>query len=601
MPIHQLPPQLVNQIAAGEVIERPASVLKELLENSLDAGATEVDIDLEQGGIKLCRVRDNGVGIAGAEMPLALSRHATSKIGSLEDLERVASLGFRGEALPSIASVSRLTLLSRQRGEGQAWAVESTGAERDEARPAAGLEGTSVEVRDLFYNTPARRRFLRAERTEYSHLEKVARQISLSRFSVAIRLNHNGKRVLNLPVARSLEEQERRVASVCGKEFISHALYVEHELGDLRLRGWIARPTFSRSQPDLQYFFLNGRAVRDRVIVNAVKQGYRDVLFHGRHPAYVLYLEMDPAYVDVNAHPAKHEVRFRDSRAVHNFVRRTIESTLAETSAGMNVAQPGEGLPAGADQRSPDAAGEFNHPQPSLRFGAGRQGIAESSHLYRALTATSAADNEGQSASTDIPPLGFAIAHLHGVYILARNSEGLVIVDAHAAHERVTYERLKGAYLGAGPDEAGGVQRQPLLIPLRVNVSTAEADLAEANADKFASIGLLVERGGPEMLTVREIPVLLRNANAEALLRDVLSDLGETGASDRVEDACFDLLATMACHGSVRANRNLSLDEMNALLRAMEATERSDQCNHGRPTWTQLSMQDLDRLFQRGR
>ncbi len=604
MPIQQLPPQLINQIAAGEVIERPASVLKELLENSLDAGATEVDIEVEQGGIKLCRVRDNGVGIAGDELPLALSRHATSKIGSLEDLERVASLGFRGEALPSIASVSRLTLLSRKRGEGQAWAVESTGDDRDEARPAAGVEGTSVEVRDLFYNTPARRRFLRAERTEYTHLEKVARQISLSRFGVAVRLSHNGKRVLNLARAESVAEQEDRVAAICGKEFIANALYVEHELGDLRLHGWIARPTFSRSQPDLQYFFLNGRAVRDRVIVNAIKQGYRDVLFHGRHPAYVLYLEMDPAYVDVNAHPAKHEVRFRDSRAVHNFVRRAIESALAGAGAGSSAVAPASvavGSEAShGDERSP-AAGFARHSQSSLGFGAARPGVAEASQLYRALAATPSAAATDQVADEEVPPLGFAIAHLHGVYILARNREGLVIVDAHAAHERVTYERLKAAYLGSAAEPSGSVRRQPLLIPLRINVSVAEADLAEANADRLASVGLLVERGGPDLVTVREIPVLLQNANVEALLRDLLSDLNETGDSDKVEDACLDLLATMACHGSVRANRNLSIEEMNALLRSMEATERSDQCNHGRPTWTKLSMQDLDRLFQRGR
>jgi DNA mismatch repair protein MutL len=600
MPITQLPPQLINQIAAGEVIERPASVLKELLENSLDAGATQVDIDVEQGGVKLCRVRDNGIGIPGNELALALSRHATSKIASLEDLERVASLGFRGEALPSIASVSRLTLVSRQRGNDRAWSVGSATQADAGAEPAAGKEGTSVEVRDLFYNIPARRRFLRAERTEYSHLDRVARQIALSRFGVALRLNHNGKAVINLPAAETLADQEQRVAKICGKEFLQHSLYIEHEADGLRIRGWIARPTFSRSQPDMQYFFLNGRAVRDRVIVSAVKQGYRDVMFHGRQPAYVLYLEMDPAAVDVNAHPAKHEVRFRDSRTVHNFLRRSVESALAETIAGATSMQHTQG-PA---QLSP---GSDLADQPALRFGGpGRQQygsrIADQFEVYGQLAAgATAAAGSDHGEAAEIPPLGYAIAHLHGVYILARNSEGLVIVDAHAAHERVTYERLKKSYLGDADEQAGGVRRQRVLIPPRVSVSEAEADLADASADKLASIGLLVERAGPDVLIIREVPILLQDADMESLLRDVLSDLHSTGASKRVDDAMLDLLATMACHGSVRANRQLGIAEMNALLREMEQTERSDQCNHGRPTWTQLSMADLDRLFQRGR
>jgi len=595
MPITQLPPQLVNQIAAGEVIERPASVLKELLENSLDAGATQVDIDIEQGGIKLCRVRDNGVGIPGGELPLALSRHATSKICNLEDLERVASLGFRGEALPSIASVSRMTLISRQRGEDRAWSVDSATDIAADAAPAAGKEGTSVEVRDLFYNIPARRRFLRAERTEYSHLDKVARQIALSRFSVAIRLNHNGKAIINLPVANTLADEEQRVGKICGKEFMQNALYVEHEADGMHLRGWIARPTFSRSQPDLQYCFLNGRAVRDRVIVSAAKQGYRDVLFHGRQPAYVLYLEMDPTAVDVNAHPAKHEVRFRDSRSVHNFVRRSIESALAETSAGGGETT---GMTAPA-QMSPGMPMSDVREQSSLRFASsGRPNfgsrIADQMGVYSQLADSGAVPED----ETDVPPLGYALAHLHGVYILARNSEGLIIVDAHAAHERVTYEKLKTSFLG-NQDE--GVQRQPVLIPARISVSEAEADLADNSAEKLARLGLLVERAGPDVLIVREVPVLLHAADMESLLRDVLSDLRTTGDSQRVEDAMLDLLATMACHGSVRANRQLGVAEMNALLREMEQTERSDQCNHGRPTWTQLSMTDLDRLFQRGR
>jgi len=592
MPIAQLAPQLINQIAAGEVIERPASVLKELLENSLDAGATSIDVDVEQGGIKLCRVRDNGVGIAADELLLALSRHATSKIASLEDLEHVASLGFRGEALPSIASVSRLTLLSRQRGVDSAWAVGS--ADTDAAlppRPAAGPEGTSVEVRDLFYNIPARRRFLRAERTEYAHLDKVARQIVLSRFGVAFRLQHNGKPVLSLTSAQSSEQRAQRVAAICGQEFIENALAIEQTVGDMRLHGWIARPVYSRSQPDLQYFFLNGRCVRDKVIVSAVKQAYRDVLFHGRQPAYVLYLEIDPAVVDVNAHPAKHEVRFRDSRTVHDFVRRGIESALAET-------RPGTLTNKLAASASVDRAVRG---QSILQFTASArpQAVAEQMGAYARL-----AENPGvipapdDTAEDDIPPLGYALAHLHGVYILARNREGLIVVDAHAAHERVTYESLKNSYAA---HDGPGLQRQPLLIPLRVRVSAREVELAETYTDMLTAVGLVVERGGPESLTVREVPVLLRNADAEALLRDVLSDLQATGKSQRVEDAIAELLATMACHGSVRANRALTIDEMNALLRALEITERGDQCNHGRPTWLSFTLQDLDGLFLRGR
>lgn len=607
MPITQLPPQLVNQIAAGEVVERPASVLKELLENSLDAGATRVNVDVEEGGIKLCRVSDDGVGIAVDELPLALSRHATSKISTLDDLEHVASLGFRGEALPSIASVSRLTLVSRRRGEDKGWSLQGDGSEKSsEPEPIAAGEGTAVEVRDLFFNTPARRRFLRTPRTEYAHLDKVARQIALSRFGVAFRLNHNGKAILNLPAADTLQLEEQRVGAIVGKEFMAHAIYVEHEQNGMSLRGWVARPTFSRSQPDLQHFFLNGRAVRDKVIVSAVRQAYRDVLFHGRQPAYVLYLEMDPSLVDVNAHPAKHEVRFRDSRPVHDFVRRTVESALAETRPSGS----GDGQNAPAMHGVSAVAEPQQNYQSSLGLAA--RGGADRGNAYGAADDLAALAGAGLSGNTalpesgeaaEIPPLGFALAQLHGVYILARNQDGLVIVDAHAAHERVTYEQLKQSTA-----EGIGLQRQPLLIPLRVNVAEAEADMAEAMGAELQSLGLVVDRSGPEQLTIREMPVLLAQADAEALLRDVLSDMNQnasasTGSavSTRLDDARDELLATMACHGSIRANRSLTVAEMNALLRAMEATERADQCNHGRPTWTQLSMQDLDRLFARGR
>ncbi len=598
MPIEQLPPQLINQIAAGEVVERPASVLKELLENSLDAGATRVDIDIEQGGMKRCRVRDNGMGIPAEQLPLALSRHATSKIHSLEDLEQVASLGFRGEALPSIASVSRLTLISRHRGAESAYSIAGQSDPDAAVSPAAGQEGTSVEVCDLFYNTPARRRFLRTERTEYAHVDKVTRQLALSRFSVAFRLTHNGKPTLHLPAATEHGEQEQRIASLCGKEFIEHSLYLERSAdasdSGIRLRGWIARPTFSRSQPDMQFFFLNGRAIRDRVVVSAVRQAYRDVLFHGRQPAYVLYLDMDPAMVDVNAHPAKHEVRFRDSRTVHDFLRRTVESALAETRPGAAIAS-----------RDADSIAD---PRNQLNTGLGGQSalrlpnspapgrIAEQLGVYQRLGEVDQAT--GAAADEPMPPLGFAIGQLHGVYILARNQAGLVIVDMHAAHERVTYEGLKQSFASR---DAAGVLTQPVLIPQKLNVSAAEADIAEHHQAELQQLGLGVDRSGPESLTVRSVPALLHGADIAELLRDVLSDLATTGTSKRVESSQDELLATMACHGSIRANRQLSIEEMNALLREMEQTERGDQCNHGRPTWTQLSLQELDRLFQRGR
>jgi DNA mismatch repair protein MutL len=579
MPIRQLPPQLVNQIAAGEVVERPASVVKELLENSLDAGANRIELDVEQGGIKLCRVRDNGTGIPQDELDLALARHATSKITSLDDLEHIGSLGFRGEALPSIASVSRLRLVSRHGESESGWSLEAEGGDPASPAPAAHPTGTSVEVRDLFFNTPARRRFLKTERTEFTHIQRVAEKIALSRFSTALRFMHNDRAVFDFPVARNRAEQEDRVARICGQAFMEHALYIEREAQGLSLRGWIARPTFSRSQPDLQHFFLNGRAVRDKVVGHAVRAGYRDVLFHGRHPAYVLYLEMDPAVVDVNAHPSKHEVRFRDSRAVHDFIRHAVEGALAETRAGGTRTEM-----SGADPIAPARAPAGLPLQPRAA------GVRERSHAYQALVAPEADETAG-----DAPPLGFAVAHLHGAYILAQNRDGLVIVDAHAAHERITYEQLKASA------RAAGVQSQPLLIPHQVGVTQAEADLAEELQPVFAQLGIAIDRSGPELLTVRALPSLLGDADPEALLRDLLADCREGDLKQQVEGRIDDLLADVACHGSVRANRRLTIDEMNALLRDMEATERSDQCNHGRPTWTVLTMQELDRLFSRGR
>ena len=585
MPIRHLPIALINQIAAGEVVERPASVVKELLENSLDAGASRIQVDIEQGGIKLLRVRDNGGGIPADELPLALARHATSKITNLEDLEHVASLGFRGEALPSIAAVSRLQLISRSRGADQAWSLSDQADQQHEPTPAALPEGTSVEVRDLFYNTPARRRFLKTERTEYMHVDRITRRLALSRFSVGFQVTHNRKPVLDLAPASNLAEQQARIAEVCGAEFVKHARYLEREVGGMSLRGWIAQPTFSRSQSDLQFFFLNGRAIRDKLVSHAVRAGYRDVLAHGRQPAYVLYLEIDPARVDVNAHPVKQEVRFRDSGSVHDFIRHTVEAALADTRPDATDARSAPATPVGAPSD-----------QSSLGFQRSPASLREQMASYAALATLPGTDVGPATGSPDaVPPLGYAIAHLHGVYILAINAQGLIIVDAHAAHERVTYEKLKTAIA------AGDLRKQRLLIPLTVHLSASETDLVEAHQEAFLRLGIEADRTGPTTVAVRQVPTLLAHADVEALLRDVLSELADIGESIRIESAQADMLATMACHGSVRANRKLTLEEMNALLREMESTERSDQCNHGRPTWTQFQMQDLDRLFRRGR
>jgi DNA mismatch repair protein MutL len=598
MPIRQLPSHLINQIAAGEVVERPASVVKELLENSLDAGASRIEIDIEQGGSKLIRIRDDGCGIPADEVALALSRHATSKIASLEDLEQVASLGFRGEALPSIASVSRMRLTSATGNSAAGYSVAVSGSEVALPEPAPHPQGTTIEVRDLFYNTPARRRFLRTEKNEFSHLDKLVRRIVLSRFQVAFRLAHNGKALFDLPAASDRRAQEQRVARICGPEFVEHALYIEHAAGDMRLWGWLARPTFSRSQPDMQHIYLNGRAVRDKTVAHAVKHAYRDVLFHGRFPACVLFLEIDPKAVDVNAHPAKHEVRFRDSRPVHDFVRRTIEAALAETRPGAGAENLAVTAPAAAAGLLPEYRQQqaIGFPVSRAQDRSGRYSGADrtaDAAYYSQLGATARADVT--LADSEVPPLGFAIAQLHGVYILAENREGLVIVDAHAAHERVTYEKLKAAVA------AGGVQRQPLLIPVTINIAESEADLIENHQGFFAGLGLELDRTGPDTVMLRQVPVLLGERHAEALLRDMVSDIAETGSTERLQAHQDELLATMACHGSVRANRQLTIAEMNALLRDMETTERADQCNHGRPTWSALSMKDLDRLFSRGR
>ena len=633
--IHLLSPRLANQIAAGEVVERPASVVKELLENSIDSGADKVDLEIEQGGVKLIRIRDNGGGIAKDDLPLALSRHATSKIYELEDLEAVSTLGFRGEALASISSVSRLTMTSRQAGGDAAWQVQTEGREMDSVlAPAAHPEGTTVEMRDLFFNTPARRKFLKTEKTEFKHLEEVVKRQALARFDVGFQLRHNGKVIHQLRQAASEIERERRIASVCGSAFVDNAMKVDMEAAasGLRLWGWIGMPTFSRSQADLQYFFVNGRIIRDKVVSHAVRQAYQDVLYHGRHPAYVLYLELDPALVDVNVHPTKHEVRFRESRLVHDFLFRTIHRVIADARPDEQVAA--QSTPAGNLSSPAGQVPDSSQPAP-MTFEQGRMsfnasprptagGVADQIGRYASLHPDSDRDAQvvapalsqsvetpaafaqpmiGSAAAAPVmpesngeqcPPLGYAVAQMHGIYILAQNEQGMVIVDMHAAHERIVYERMKKAY------ETEVVRSQPLLVPLSMAVSQREADCADEQQDVFKRLGFELARMGEETLVIRQVPVSLAKGNVEQLVRDVLADMLVYGVSNRIENHINELLATMACHGAVRANRQLTVPEMNALLRDMEMTERSGQCNHGRPTWTQLSMADLDKLFMRG-
>lgn len=582
MPIQQLPDHLINQIAAGEVVERPASVLKELLENSLDAGADQVQIDIVAGGQKLIRVRDNGCGIPREELELALSRHATSKISSLDDLEAVVSLGFRGEALPSIASVSRATICSREQGADTAWVLEAAGGKCSAAKPAAHPDGTTVEVHDLFYNTPARRRFLKTERTEYGHIEKWIKRLALSRPDVALTVTHNRRTVLQLRAAQSEAERLQRVGKLLGEPFADSAVYLETENRGIAIQGWLGLPTFNRSQPDMQFWFVNGRSIGDKTLAHAARHAYRDVLFHGRYPAYVLALTLDPATVDANAHPAKHEVRFRDGRSVHGFVSQALDAALKETRPGGEAKAPASLF---------RTQGLQQNTMPFRTGTPGTAAVAETLTAYQAMHEPRAADEPRD----DVPPMGYAVAQLAGTYVLAENADGLIVVDMHAAHERILYEKLKRDF------EHNAVVRQPLLVPVTVSVSQAEAELADGSADVLARIGLLVDRRGPTSLIVREVPALLRHADAESLLRDVLADLGEAGQSSRVENAVHDFLATMACHHSVRANRSLTLQEMNALLREMETTRRADQCNHGRPTWTSITMAELDRMFMRGR
>jgi DNA mismatch repair protein MutL len=606
MRIHSLPIQLVNQIAAGEVVERPSSVVKELVENCFDAGARQVTIEIEQGGARLIKIRDDGCGIVKEDLPLALSRHATSKIATLQDLEQVASMGFRGEALPSISSVARLTLISRTADSECAWCVTADGSERNfDPQPDPHPQGTTVDVRDLFYNTPARRKFLKTEKTEFAHIETLIKRMALSRFNIGFTLVHNQKEALNLKPAATESAQEQRIASICGSAFVENSVKIDFAASGLQLNGWVGLPTFSRSQQDMQFFYVNDRLIRDKLVSHAVKQAYQDVLFHGRHPVFVLFLSLDPKLVDVNAHPAKLEVRFREGRLVHDFLFSALHRSLASIRPEHSEIQIDDSL---TQQLAPELAPkqqtrtDFDFTKPFYDQRPPQQTslpltVAESIKAYAELYPEDQPSQKQQqtvSPTRDTPPLGFAIAHLHNIYILAETPKGIILVDAHAAHERVTYERLKQQY------QQGAVPSQPLLLPIKINVSSAEADLAEQEHEFFSSLGFELNRSGPETIILRSTPALLGNIDKEALIRDVLADISEHGMSHRIQEQSNELLATIACHGAVRAHRRLSIDEMNALLRDMEQTERSGQCNHGRPTWIELSKNDLDKFFLRG-
>ena len=589
--IRLLPDTLISQIAAGEVVERPASVLKELLENSLDAGATEISVSLTQGGIKQLKVTDDGGGMDADDLPLAFARHATSKIASLDDLEQVRSLGFRGEALASIASVARVALTSRTERAAHAWSLSAEGGAQGAPQPAAHPGGTSVEVNDLYFNTPARRKFLRTEATEFGHCEDVFKRIALSRPGVAFSLRHNGRVISHLHAG----DAARRIAAVAGAEFAGAARALDENSSGLRLSGFAGSPAFSRSSRDAQFLFVNGRFVRDKLLAHALRQAYQDMLHGDRHAAYVLFLELDPLGVDVNVHPAKTEVRFRDSRAIHQFVFHAVSKALSGSAAQTSAAAV-EPMPAaaGTDFRRVPYQSSLGVAQPAAAYQAlFSLPPAPSGGAARAAyeTITAAAPSQ---AETDAP-LGYAIAQLHGIYILAQNRQGLVLVDMHAAHERILYEKLKGAL------ETQGMSMQKLLIPVTFNADRLEVAAVEEHAGVLCQLGFDMAPLSPTALAVRAVPSMLVAADVADLAHALLQEVREFGGSRVLTEHQHELLSTMACHGAVRAHRPLTVTEMNALLREMEVTERSGQCNHGRPTWYQMSMADLDKLFLRGR
>jgi len=621
--IQLLPDLLINQIAAGEVIERPASALKELLENSLDAGATEIAVQLEGGGIKLLRVRDNGGGIAPDELPFALMRHATSKIISLDDLQRVASMGFRGEALASMASVAQVTLTSRNAAADHAWQIQEVDGTQSAAAPAAHAHGTSVEMRELYFNTPARRKFLKSEGTEFAYCEEAFKRVALSRPDVAFSLQHNNRMVWQLP-AGTEQATLKRVAALLGDEFAQSAVSVDRQAANLNLYGMASLPAYSRATRDAQYFFVNGRFVRDKVLAHAVRQAYQDILHGQRHSAFVLFLDMPPEQVDVNVHPAKSEVRFRESQSIHQFVFHTLQQALSTPMAESNAAAP-------ASPQTAEKSVTGNTPAPyfqqhKIPFGAAqqqaayrlwetqtekREGIRDKGNsspafdvplhpspfsLHEDISPSPFSLHEDVSSlPEDIAPLGYALAQLSGIYILAQNEQGLIVVDMHAAHERIVYERLKTAF------DQQQMPTQPLLIPVSFAADALDVATAEEEQEALAQLGFDIAPLSPTTLAVRSMPAMLKQAHAEAAARDVLHELREYGASRALTERRNELLATLACHSAVRANQQLTLPEMNSILREMERTERSGQCNHGRPTWFQISLDELDAMFMRGK
>ena len=582
MPIRILPGELVDQIAAGEVIERPASVVKELVENALDAGATRIEIDVERGGIALVRVRDDGCGIAAGELPMALARHATSKIACLDDLEAVTTLGFRGEALPSIGSVSRLRIVSCAAGAAHGAQVDADGGALTPVRPAAHPPGTTIEVRDLFFNVPARRKFVRSDATELTHIAKLLERLALSRFDVSFRLRNGTRVLLDAPAVSDAGADLTRLEEVLGRDFPAAAVAVRHAAGPVMLSGWAGLPTRSRAQPDQQFWFVNGRSVRDRLLMNAVRLAYRDVLYHGRHAAYVLYLTLDPKLVDVNAHPAKLEVRFRDSRQIHDFAFRAVERALAATKPDLAAASAARGAE-------------------GLGNGAAHAGRGTSLPLYEPTrdpwAIAAAVRDEGALPGTvaEEHPLGTALAQLHGAYILAQNREGLVLVDMHAAHERVLYEKFKAERASGTPAS------QHLLEPVVIELKAHELTALLERRGEWEQAGFELDALGSTRLALRRVPATLKPGEISRIVTLLVQDLTLEADTHHLEGAADRFLGTLACRSAIHAHRRLTLPEMDALLRQMEATERANQCNHGRPTWTRLSLQQLDQLFLRGR
>lgn len=605
MHIRQLDQQLSNQIAAGEVIERPASVVKELVENAIDAGSTHITIDIERGGQDLIRIRDNGCGIYPDELGLALQRHATSKISSFDDLERVGSLGFRGEALASISAVARVKLTSAVTNAESGYQLSCDGGVFGDVAPAAHPQGTTIEVKDLFFNTPARRKFLRSERTEFKHIETIVQRLCLSQFNVGFTLRHNEKVIINAPAATQQAGREKRVREVMGAAFMDAAVGIEFEAAGLKVSGWIAAPGFNRSQADLQFFYINHRFVRDKLLMHAARLAYQDVLFNGRHPAYILCLDCDPAIVDVNVHPTKHEVRFRDSRTVHDFVFRALQDAIRQvkvshqpTAQVEEVSAPEDALvsPPRQYQHIPSAHSSrpvLSQPQSAMRSPSQ---LTEQLPLQAGdVSAVIEAQEPASTQSGMSPPLGTAIAQLHDIYILAQNEKGLIVVDMHAAHERILYERLKHQLAEAS------LSSEPLLVPISVSLNKTEMAAWEADQSALLAAGVVVEQMSETSLVIREVPSILKKKDVAQLVRDVIADwIANHGKSRRLQESVNHVLATVACHSAVRAHHRLTIPEMNQLLRDMESTENSGCCNHGRPTWTQLSMKALDQLFLRG-